>query len=94
MDRISKIHSKIHKTKNILKFHRSLKNLTLIISGGSRGIGLAVAKIAARDGANIVILGKTDKPHPKLPGTIYTAAREVIELGGRALPLRCGVRNE
>lgn len=66
----------------------------MIISGASRGIGLAIAKRAAQDGANIVILAKTDKPHPKLPGTIYTAAKELEEAGGQALPLKCDIRFE
>jgi citronellol/citronellal dehydrogenase len=71
-----------------------LKNKTLVISGASRGIGLAIAKRAARDGANIVILAKSDKPHPKLPGTIFTAAKEIENLGGKALPLKCDIRFE
>lgn len=72
----------------------SLKNKTLLITGGSRGIGLAIALRAARDGANIVIAAKTDKPHPKLPGTIYTAAEEIEKAGGNALPLVCDIRFE
>ena len=56
----------------------SLKGKTLFISGGSRGIGLAIALRAARDGANIVIAAKTTEPHPKLPGTIYSAAEEIV----------------
>jgi len=71
-----------------------LKNKTLFITGASRGIGLAIAKRAARDGANIAIASKTDKPHPKLPGTIHTAAREVEEAGGRALALQVDIRDE
>ena len=74
--------------------HTSLKGKTLIISGASRGIGLAIAKRAAQDGANIVILAKTTTPHPKLPGTIYTAAKEIEALGGQALPLKCDIRYE
>ena len=65
----------------------SLKGKTLFITGASRGIGLAIAKRAARDGANIVIAAKTAEPHPKLPGTIYTAAKEIEDAGGKALPL-------
>lgn len=61
--------------KNVLLF-RKLSGLTLFITGGSRGIGKAIAIKAARDGANIVIAAKTAEPHPKLPGTIYTAAQE------------------
>ncbi len=74
-----------------------LKNLagkTIIMSGGSRGIGLAIALRAARDGANVAIAAKTAEPHPKLPGTIYTAAKEIEAAGGQALPLICDVRDE
>src|ERR1700704_4702926 len=67
---------------------------TLFISGASRGIGLAIALRAARDGANIVIAAKTNTPHPKLPGTIHTAAAEIEAAGGRALPLAVDVRDE
>lgn len=77
-----------------IKQHCTLKGKTLIISGASRGIGLAIAKRAAKDGANIVILAKTTTPHPKLPGTIFTAAKEIEELGGQALPLKCDIRFE
>ena len=63
----------------------SLKGKTLFITGASRGIGLAIGTRAARDGANIAIAAKSDQPHPKLPGTIHTAAREVEEAGGKAL---------
>ena len=62
----------------------NLKNKTLFVSGASRGIGLAIAKRAAQDGANIILAAKTADPHPKLSGTIYTAADEIIEAGGRA----------
>ena len=71
-----------------------LSNKTLFITGGSRGIGLEIAKRAAKDGANIAIAAKTAEPHPKLPGTIYTAAEEIEQEGGRALPLVCDVRDE
>jgi citronellol/citronellal dehydrogenase len=73
---------------------RSLKDKTLFISGGSRGIGLAIALKAARDGANVVIAAKTAEPHPKLPGTIYTAAEEIEAAGGNALPVICDIRHE
>ena len=73
---------------------RSLRGRTLFITGASRGIGLAIARRAARDGANVVIAAKTDTPHRSLPGTIHSAAEEVIALGGRALPLICDVREE
>mgnify|MGYP003310799625 FL=1 len=72
----------------------NLKNKTLFVSGASRGIGLAIAKRAARDGANIILAAKTAEPHPKLPGTIYTAAEEIIEEGGEALPVICDIRDE
>ncbi len=72
----------------------SLKDKTLFITGASRGIGLAIALRAARDGANIVIAAKTTEPHPKLPGTIYTAADEIRAAGGQALPLVVDIRFE
>jgi citronellol/citronellal dehydrogenase len=72
----------------------TLAGKTLFISGASRGIGLAIALRAARDGANIAIAAKTAEPHPKLPGTIYTAARDVELAGGKALPLVVDVRDE
>ena len=72
----------------------SLKDKVIFISGGSRGIGLAIAKKAAIDGAKIIIAAKTAEPHPKLPGTIYTAAEEIISAGGDALPLICDIRSE
>jgi len=73
---------------------RSLTDKTLFISGGSRGIGLSIALRAARDGANVVIAAKTAEPHPKLPGTIYTAAKEIEAAGGQALPVICDIRHE
>jgi len=72
----------------------SLKGKTLFITGASRGIGLAIALRAAREGANIAIAAKTEAPHPKLPGTIHTAAAEIERAGGRALPLVVDVREE
>jgi len=72
----------------------TLKGRTLFITGASRGIGFAIALRAARDGANIVIAAKTDKPHPKLPGTVFTAADEITRAGGNALPLVVDVRDE
>ena len=72
----------------------SLKGKTLFITGASRGIGLAIALRAARDGANIAIAAKTETPHPKLEGTIYTAAEEIEKAGGQALPLVVDVRDE
>ncbi len=67
----------------------SLKGKTLFISGASRGIGLAIALRAAHDGANVAIAAKTAEPHPKLKGTIFTAADEVRAAGGKALPVIC-----
>src|SRR5687768_10150610 len=72
----------------------SLKGKTLFITGASRGIGLMFALRAARDGANVAIAAKTKDPHPKLPGTIYTAAEEIEKAGGKALPLVCDIRYE
>ena len=72
----------------------SLKGKTLFITGASRGIGLAIALRAARDGANIVIAAKTAEPHAKLPGTIHTAAAEIEEAGGQALPVVCDIRDD
>ena len=72
----------------------TLSGKTLFISGGSRGIGLAIAVRAAEEGANVVIAAKTAEPHPKLPGTIYTAAREIEAAGGAALPVICDIRDD
>jgi citronellol/citronellal dehydrogenase len=72
----------------------SLSGKTLFITGASRGIGLAIALRAARDGANIAIAAKTDTPHPKLAGTIHTAADEIEKAGGKALAIVCNVREE
>jgi citronellol/citronellal dehydrogenase len=72
----------------------SLQGKTLFITGASRGIGLAIALRAARDGANIAIAAKTAEPHPRLAGTIYTAADEIRAAGGKALPLMCDIRDE
>ena len=72
----------------------SLQGKTLFVTGASRGIGLAIALRAARDGANIAIAAKTAEPHKHLPGTIYTAAEEIEKAGGKALPLVVDVRDE
>src|SRR5919112_1189141 len=72
----------------------SLRGKTLFITGASRGIGLAIGLRAARDGANVAIAAKTAEPHPKLPGTIYSAAAEIEAAGGKALPLLVDVRDE
>src|SRR5580658_4399992 len=71
-----------------------LKGKTLFVTGASRGIGLAIALAAARDGANVAIAAKTDAPHPRLPGTIHSSAAEIEKAGGRALPLVVDVRDE
>ncbi|MEO8674982.1 MAG: NAD(P)-dependent oxidoreductase [Casimicrobiaceae bacterium] len=71
-----------------------LQGKTLFITGGSRGIGLAIAVRAARDGANVAIAAKTTDPNPKLAGTIYTAAEEIEAAGGKALPIPCDIRDE
>src|SRR6478609_4109618 len=71
-----------------------LKGKTLFITGASRGIGLAIGLRAAADGANVAIAAKTAEPHPKLPGTIHSAAAEIEAAGGRALPLQVDIRDE
>ncbi|GMU45144.1 MAG: NAD(P)-dependent oxidoreductase [Xanthomonadales bacterium PRO6] len=72
----------------------TLKNQTLLITGGSRGIGEAIALRAARDGANVVIAAKTERTHPKLPGTIHSVAAAIEAAGGKALAIRCDIREE
>ena len=72
----------------------SLAGKTLFVTGASRGIGLAIALRAARDGANVIVAAKTVEPHPKLPGTIHTAAAEIEAAGGHALAVQCDVRSE
>ena len=72
----------------------SLQGKRIFVTGGSRGIGLAIALRAARDGASIAIAAKTAEPNPKLPGTIYTAAEEIKAAGGTALPIQCDLRDE
>lgn len=73
---------------------RTLKGKTLFITGASRGIGLAIATRAARDGANIVLVAKTTEPHPQLPGTLYSAAAEIEAAGGQALAVPTDIRDE
>src|ERR1700679_3894148 len=73
---------------------RTLRGKTLFITGASRGIGKAIGLRAARDGANVVIAAKTQEPHPKLPGTIHSAAREIEHAGGNALACVCDIRDE
>src|SRR5262245_38171840 len=72
----------------------TLEGKTLLVTGGSRGIGLAIATRAARDGANVAILAKTAEPNPKLPGTIHSAAHEIEQAGGNALAIQCDIRFE
>src|SRR5215207_11682729 len=71
-----------------------LRNKTALITGGSRGIGKAIAERLAKEGCNIAIAAKTTEPHPKLEGTIYTAAKDIEALGVKCLPLQCDIRNE
>src|SRR6478736_10110633 len=71
----------------------TLSGKTMFISGASRGLGLAIAKKCAADGANVALLAKTAEPHPKLDGTVYTAAKEIEEAGGQALPIVGDVRD-
>jgi citronellol/citronellal dehydrogenase len=73
--------------------HSKLAGRTIVMSGGSRGIGLAIAIRAARDGANIALIAKTDTPHPRLPGTIHTAADEIRDAGGAVLPIVGDIRD-
>ena len=72
----------------------SLQGKVLFITGGSRGIGLEIGKRAAQDGAKVVLAAKTAEPHPKLAGTIYSAAEDIIAAGGEALPIILDVRDE
>jgi citronellol/citronellal dehydrogenase len=72
----------------------TLKDKTIFMSGGSRGIGLAIALRAARDGANVVVAAKTDSPNPKLPGTIHSAVEEIEAAGGKGLGVVCDIRDE
>ncbi|WP_370196599.1 SDR family oxidoreductase [Aurantimonas sp.] len=72
----------------------TLRNKTIFMSGGSRGLGLAIALKAAADGANVVVAAKTDTPHPKLPGTIHTAVEEIEAAGGKGLAVVCDIRDE
>lgn len=81
-------------TETALSDDRPLAGKTILMSGGSRGIGLAIALRAAADGANIALLAKTDTPHPKLEGTIHTAAEQIRAAGGRALPILGDVRDD
>ncbi len=72
----------------------NLKGKTLLITGSSRGIGKAIALRAARDGANVIVVGKTGEPHPSLPGTVFSAVEEIQGAGGRAIPAICDIRFE
>jgi citronellol/citronellal dehydrogenase len=74
--------------------HRTLQDKTLFISGASRGIGLAIALRAARDGANVALIAKTAEPQPRLEGTVYTAAEQIDDAGGRSLPIVGDIRDE
>jgi citronellol/citronellal dehydrogenase len=89
MNRLQLLNSRISQSNQ-----KPLKGKTVVITGASRGIGLAIAIRCAKDGANIAILAKTTEPHPKLPGTIYTAAEDIKKAGGQALALVCDIRSE
>src|SRR3954466_12240895 len=78
----------------IPRVSRTLEGKTLFISGASRGIGLAIAVRAARDGANVALIAKTAEPHPRLEGTVYTAAEAIEQAGGQALPIVGDIRDE
>src|SRR6476620_354721 len=84
----------LHASESPYRAAGSLAGLTILLSGGSRGIGLAIALRAARDGANIVLLAKTGEPHPKLAGTIHPAAPALGAAGGQGLPLVGDVRRD
>jgi citronellol/citronellal dehydrogenase len=100
MDRIKFLYSHLAKddlkgkSKLDSKIAGGLKGKTIVVTGGSRGIGLSIALRAARDGANISIWAKTDTPNPKLPGTIHSAVAEVEKAGGKGLALKCDIRFE
>lgn len=98
MERIELVHGAVSKLgiqyMNLKEKVGNMKGRTLIITGASRGIGLGIGVRAAQDGANIVILAKSDRKHKKLDGTIYTAAEAIRQAGGKCLPLRCDVRDE
>lgn len=95
MHRILKIQEDlIKKNMDRIEFYDNLKGKTIVISGGSRGIGLAIAKRCAQDGANIAILAKSTEENPKIPGTIWSAAKDIEACGGKALPLKCDIRFE
>ncbi len=81
-------------SSNRSELRMSLRGKTLFISGASRGIGLAIAVRAAKDGANIAIAAKSDQPNPRLPGTIHTAAEAIEAAGGKALPMQVDIRDE
>ena len=98
MDRLSTLWSHLSQHgkefQQIDKKAGNLKGKTILVSGASRGIGKAIAVRCAKDGANIILLAKTAKPHPKLPGTIFTAADEVRAAGGQCLAIPCDIRSE
>src|SRR5213593_1206952 len=83
-----------HENQSLVTSAATLRQKTLFITGASRGIGKAIGLRAARDGANVVIAAKTSEPHPKLPGTIYTAKEEIEAAGGKALACIVDVRME
>lgn len=94
MDKLGALLLQRHSRHPAIKRVASLKGKTVLITGASRGIGLAIGTRCAVDGANVVIAAKSAEPHPKLPGTIYTAAEAIEKAGGKALPVVCDIRNE
>jgi citronellol/citronellal dehydrogenase len=95
MERIRRINTTLNQAGPILqKTQSSLKDKVVVITGGSRGIGLAIAKRAAKDGARVAILAKSTEEQSGLPGTIFSAVKEINEAGGQGLPIKCDIRNE
>src|SRR5262249_51665650 len=93
-ERATWVHARLERGDRVAGHMPTLEGKTLFITGGSRGIGLAIGLRAARDGANVALAAKTTEPHPRLPGTVYTAAEEIQKAGGKALPCVVDIRFE